>query len=280
MNLRRLSGLARPVDTAYASNRRILGLSAAVLVAAWLIFGLHTGSWLAALGSAALAALACFLAWALARELDPDQSDAAVLGAALSLPGLLAAGLPDIGALFLVLLAVRAVNRSTGLPATVLDLGLLLALGVLISLPAQPVYLAAAGVAVLLDGILAPPSRRRLITGIGAATIAAAVVIVLMPEGPRPLPDLTAVLAALALAALFIPVVLAQIGIESTADETGEPLSTKRVQAGQLLALAAALAAAFWQGGAGLTALSPLWAAMLAAAGWRLWGRVRGAGTV
>lgn len=278
MNLRRLSGLARPIDTNYPSNRRILVLSAAVLVAAWLLLGLRTGTWLAALGSAALAALACFLAWALARELDPDQHDAALLGAALTLPGLLAAGLADIGALFLVLLAMRVVNRTTGVAATALDLGLLLVLAVLVALPAQPVYLAAAGVAVLLDGVLSPPSRRRLITGIGAAMIAAAVVIVVLPEGPRPAPELIAMLSALVLAALFTPVVLAQTGIESTADETGEPLIPRRVQAGQLLALGTALAAAYWQGSAGLAALWPLWAAVLGAAAWRLLGRMRGAG--
>ncbi|WP_295881559.1 hypothetical protein [uncultured Thiohalocapsa sp.] len=278
MNLRRLSGLARPVDTNYAGNRHILALSAAVLVVAWPMLGLYTGSWLAALGAAAVAALACFLAWALARELDPDQSDAALLGAALTLPGLLAVGLPDLGALFLVLLAMRVVNRTTGIPATVLDLGLLVVLAVLVSLPAQPVYLAAAGVAVLLDGILSPPSRRRLITGIGAAMIAAAVVIVVMPEGPGPAPDPAAVLAALVLTAALVPVIRAQADIKSTADDTGEPLSARRVQAAQLLALASALATAYFQGSAGLAALSPLWAAVLGAAGWRLWARVRGAG--
>ena len=270
MELRRFSGLARPVDTGYASNRRIAGASVAVLAAAWLIAGIATGQWLGALGTAALTALAFFLAWALGRELDPDEDAAALAGAALTLPGLALAGLPDIGALFLVLLAMRVLNRTTGVAATVLDVGLLLVLGLVVALPGQPVYLAAAGAALMVDGIISPPSRRRVIIGLGAGAIAAAGVIVLMPGGPRPQPELLAGLAALVLAAAFVPVIQAQRGLQSVADDTGEPLAVQRVRAGQLLAAGTALAAALWQGSAGLLALLPLWAAMLAAAGWRL----------
>ncbi len=270
MDLRSLSGLARPVDMSYASNRRVAMASAGVMIAAWIISGLAGAGWLSALGTGALAALGFFLAWALGRELDPDQDGAALLAAALTLPGLALAGVPNVGALFLILLGVRVVNRTTGLAATPLDVGLLVVLGLLVAAPVQPVYLIAAGMALVVDGVISPPSRRRVIIGVGAAVVAAAGLIVLLPDGPRPQPGLWPSLLALAIAGAFMPVILAQAKLTSLADDTSEPLSRLRVRAGQLLALGTAVATALWQGDAGVTALLPLWAALLATAAWRL----------
>jgi hypothetical protein len=269
MDLQRVSGVARPLDTAYPSNVAILAATAAVLLGAWPIIALAGAGWFEALGSAAVAGLAVFLAWALARELDPDQERAAFAGAALTLPAMLLLGLPDLLGLFVVLLAIRVLNRTTGVAATSLDVVALLALGLWASLPDRPIYLATAGAALIADAVLAPYGRRRLLSGIGAAAVAAAGLIVFMPGGPGAAPGIFSALVAVALAAAFVPVVLAQRGLESVADATGEVLSIRRVRAGQLLALALALGAAFWQGPEGLAELSPLWAAMVGTAAWR-----------
>jgi hypothetical protein len=269
MELRQISGLARPVDTHYPTNRWIAGIAVAVLAAAWLWRGLATDAWLAAGGWAALAALALFLAWALARELDPDRELAAFGAAGVMLPVLAAAGLdwtplPDLAALFLLLLALRTLNRTTGLGALPADGLGVLGLGLWLALSGQPLFLAAGVAALLLDGLLPPRSLRRVLGAAAAGAVAAGIVVAAAPALPAPAPEPLPLLAALVLAALFTPSILGAGRLASVGDEPGEPLSPVRVRAAQVLALATALAASAWTGADGLAALLPLWAAMAA----------------
>jgi len=274
MDLRHASGLARPVDLSFSTNRWIAGLTGVVLILAWVWRGVATEAWLAAGVWAGLAALALFLAWALARELDPDAELAAFLAAGLMLPLLVLAGLgwlplPDIAALFAVLLAVRVLNRTTGIAATPLDGIAVLGLGLWLALDGLPVYLAAAALALVLDGLLPPLNNRRLLVAAAAVAAAVSVVLIFGQEPPSlqlaPLP----IVAALAIAALFAASLHAAGRVDAVGDETGEPLSPLRVRAGQMLALAVGLAAVVWTGAAGLVALLPLWTAMAAPGGLR-----------
>jgi hypothetical protein len=275
MELRHASGLARPVDLSFATNRWIVAFTGAVLVLAWVWRGLATEAWLAAGAWAGLAALALFLAWALARELDPDAELAAFLAAGLMLPLLVAAGLgwlplPDIAALFTVLLAVRVLNRTTGIPATPLDGIAVLGLGLWLALDGLPVYLAAAALALVVDGLLPPPSGRRVL--VAAAGVAVTVIVLLIfGEAPPSLEvGLLPIVAALAMAVLFAASLHAAGHLDAIGDESGEPLSPLRVRAGQMLALAVGIAAVVWTGAAGLVALMPLWTAMAALGGLRV----------
>jgi hypothetical protein len=274
MDLRQISGLARPVDLSFPTNRWITVLTGAALAGAWVWRGLATGAWLMAGGWAALAALALFLAWALARELDPGAELVAFIAAGLMLPFLVLAGLgwlplPDIAALFIVLLAVRVLNRTTGIAATVLDGVGVLALGLWLALGGSPVYLAGACAALLLDGLLPPVTARRALVAAAAVAVAVAAAVVLGQAPPSPESGLLPIAAGLAIGVLFAASIRAAGRMESIGDATGEPLSPLRVRAGQLLALSIGLVIVLWQGGTGLIALLPLWAAMVALGGFR-----------
>ncbi len=270
MNLRAISGIARPLDFEYRTNRWIAGLAGAVLLIATLVRALATGDWLGAAGWGAWSALGVFLAWALARELDPDRDPAAFLAAGLAGVALLLTGLPDIAALFVVLLAVRVLNRTTGVGATPLDGIGLLGLGLWLALGGTLLYLAVGAVALTLDGLLPPANRRRALLGVAGAAVAAAVLVLAGAEheatGVAPLP----IAGGLAVAALFAVVIARTRHVESLADVTRVPLAASRVQAGQVAALVTGLAAVVLQGGAGLVGLMPLWAAMLAVVLYRL----------
>jgi hypothetical protein len=280
MDLQHISGVARPLDPGYPSNRWIGIVTLAVLALAWLGRGAVTGDWLAAAGWAVVGAVAVFLAWALARELDPDAEGAAFTAAGIMAAALLAAGasgaaLPDLAALFVLLLATRVLNRTSGLGASVADGIGLLALGLWLTTQGQPLYLVAGAAALLLDGLLPPRARRRLMVG-GAALAVAAVIAAAAPQPfapavPHPLaPTWLPLLAALAAALLLLPSVRAAGRMQSTGDATGAPLRPARVRAGQGLALATGLIAVLLQGAAGLFALLPLWAASAGVGGSRL----------
>jgi hypothetical protein len=273
MDLRHVSGLARPIQPGYPTNRWIALSTLAVLVVGWVWRGLAGAGWLAAGGWAALAAIAFFLAWALARELDPDRERAAFAAAGLMLPALVAAGagwiaLPDLAALFLVLLAARILNRTSGHSATVADGAVVLGLGLWLAVTEQPVYFAAGAIALLLDGVLLPPRNpRRLMTAAAAIAAVIAVVVIGQALWTQAL-SLPAILAAIAVGLPYAASVRAAGDIGGTAD-TGEQLLPARVRAGQMLALTTGLAAVIWDGAA-LVALLPLWAAMAAVAASRL----------
>ncbi len=274
MHLRQFSGIARPVDPAYATNRAILVVTVAVVVATGLIVGFGETDWIAASGEGLLMGLAVFLAWALGRELDPDRDSAAFLGAGLTIAGVVAFGSPSIAPLLALLLAVRVVNRTTGLPASLGDRAGLLALSVWLGARGEPIYLMATAAALMLDGRLTSP-RDRLNLSLGVAALAAAVGLVVSGYG-RPLePHPFAILSAGAIAVLFIPAIHDVRRLSTRCDDTDEPLTTPRVRAGQLIALGAGVLATVWHGPTGLIALLPLWAAIVGAGIGRLSGIFR-----
>ena len=277
MNLRRVSGIARPLDFGYPSNRWIAAVAVGVLAAAWLLRGLLTEAWLAAGADAGLAALAVFLAWALCRELDPDLVAAALVAAglcalALGAAALLRLGPPALAPLFAVLLAMRVLNRTTGVPATPADVVGLLGLAVWLALRGDWLYLGLGIAAVLIDGVMSPRSLRRLLM-LGAASVAAIGGAWLAGQEPaalRPASNMVAIVLAVGLSLLLLPSLSSAGTVTTVADDTGERLQPMRVRAGQGLALAAGIGAAVEHGSAGLTDLLPLWAAIIADGGYRL----------
>lgn len=111
----RFTSIGRPIDPAYASNRAVLWLMpvGAVLFAAlrWYASGADAG-----LGSAAITGLLLvFGAWALARELAPDDNPAAFLATAIAFVAAAFVGSGSLLLVFVALFLVRIVNRSTGL---------------------------------------------------------------------------------------------------------------------------------------------------------------------
>lgn len=207
--------------------------------------------------------MAVFFAWALCRELDPDHDLSAFVATGLALVGLFFWDLPNLGALLWVLLVVRIVNRTAGLPATALDSLAVLGLGGWLSAQGNWGYGVITTTALFLDSQLVPRNRRQILfagLGIAITVVAAAMRRAIWGEGGvSPL----AGLIGLGISVAFVPVVVGAGQVESVGDETGEVLRPVRVQMGQGLALLAGVEVAFWGGELGLVSMMPLWAAAL-----------------
>lgn len=112
--------MARPIDPAYLTNRALLiVLPLLALSSAGLALVHDIGG--APLSAAFSGALTAFAAWALTRELAPDYNDAAFVALALAWVGNVAFGVHKVLLVFVALLLVRVVNRSTGLPSRLFD---------------------------------------------------------------------------------------------------------------------------------------------------------------
>jgi hypothetical protein len=258
-----ISALARSVDPRYPTVGAILALSLVVTVGGT-AFQLVQGTGLQeALLWGVNAGLAVFLAWALGRELDPDHELSAFVGAGLSLAGRVLFGAPALLALAWMLLALRLVNRSTGLPAKIQDTLGFLGLGLWLTWQESWVYGLATTIAFFLDSRLFRPHPRHL--GFAVLTLLGTLGLTLMQstsnrDGWQGTGLLWAMVAATLLFVLIIP---ASRKLEATGDVTGEPLRPARLQAAQILALLTGLFTAAWSGQAGVIDLLPLWAAML-----------------
>lgn len=265
-----ITAVARPIDPNYPTNRAIALLAMLVMVGA-AISRLVSG---VALIQGALwgvsGGLAVFLAWALGRELDPDHDLSAFVGTGLMLISLLFFELPNLLVLFWVLVLLRIVNRTVGLPARIVDSLLILGLGGWLTWQRNWMYGLMTAVAFLLDARLSPPhSRHSLFAGVALLVTFSALIFggSLLGQGELSLPTALALLAA---SALFVPVIVASRALRTLSDETPKPLNPRRVQAAQVLALLTAIQVAGWDGVPGVASLMPLWATILGVSLYRL----------
>jgi hypothetical protein len=156
----RFTSIARPIDPAYLTNRALLIVLPLVML---LSAGLASIEDMdkSPVSAALSAALVAFVGWALTRELAPDHNGAAFVALVFAWILNIAFGTSLVLLLFVAMLLVRLVNRSTGLPWRPLDT--LSVLGFCIWAAAstqQPLILMVAAVAFTLDAVLKEPLRR------------------------------------------------------------------------------------------------------------------------
>ncbi len=262
---RRLTHLARRVDPSVPSNRlAILGVVAG-FVAGTLVLLLRTEATLleAALDGARYG-IGGFLAWAIARELDPD-SPVAARYALFLYPIVALTGIPELTTMAAALVAARVVVRSTGLAPSPVDLAALVILAGLSAMsPAG--FIAAAGLAAALWLDTRLDTDPEMMPQIAAAAVAlgAAFVVTLLTvafadgwRGPTALEATVVVVATAAVGRMRGDATVAR------ADRTREPLDPLRVRRGQQLLAAVAALAIVWTGFAATGPIGPLLAAII-----------------
>ena len=155
----RFTSIARPIDPAYLTNRALLiVLPLLMLLSAGLAALYDIGG--DPMSAALNGALVAFAAWALTRELAPDYNAAAFVALALAWVANVALGTTQVLLVFVALLLVRLVNRSTGPRWRVLDtLGVLGFCAWAAVTTQQPLILVVAAAAFMLDAILKDPLR-------------------------------------------------------------------------------------------------------------------------
>lgn len=258
--LKDFTHVGRIVDPRQPSNLFALLAS---LGSALVVFALDTTD----LPRAFATGLATFAAWAIARELDPDRPRSAAVAALLVPISVLTLGAPAPAPLFVALLTVRILVRTTGLPPKTTDLAVLTigaiaiadtpagwAAGILLAfamvrdaaLPGEPPPNAGWWGAALAVGVTA---RVALVDGLGAWDTPTAVSLVAFGLG-------------LAGAVLVLrPTLVLSLG-----DFTKVPLEPVRVREGALFGILTGIVAFVAAGDPGIVALSPLFGCFAAVA--------------
>ena len=260
--MNRWTSIGRPVDPAWPTNRAILIVALASGAGAALAQALVAGGSLSAsLVKGAVVAGAVFLAWALARELDPDHDLAAFVAAVAVLPVAWISGPPSFGSLILLLLSLRIVNRTVGPPARPLDTIAILGLAGWVAWSGDWIGCFVLFLALLLDGSVGVAHR----THLAAAGAALALTGVAAGRSGFP-PEVTGgswiTLFALLLLLPFLRVIRRSIEPRTLSDVGAKPLDGRRVRLAQALGLLAVVLAVALQGKQGLMDMSPAWAAL------------------
>lgn len=252
-----ITGLGRPIDPRHASNRVVLVLGAVAFAAGFVRWSDRDliGSFV----DAAIIGLLVVMAWAFAREIDPDYPTSATIAAVLTLGVALVVEsisvLPIVG----LMVAGRILIRSTGKPPTVIDL---------LALTAGSFLLGRTGAGWVAALVLAfAIARDRTLPGLPTSWMSRILIPFLIPivasvsvvlnSGElwvRPPWWMVGVAAVGLVAAAFMPPYVPV----SRCDLRGEPLQPKRLQSARRVTLVGAILISAL-GEIGLEPMLPVW---------------------
>ncbi len=252
------TGLGRPIDLKVPSNL--------VAIAGTFVAGLFA-LWLSSLGSgqldvfeAAAAAIGVFIAWALARELDPDRPGVAAV--AMGIAGVLMLfGSPSLLAVGVLLLAVRLIAGTVGRELRTADY--VLVVGAAAYAGTQPIAWPAA----LLLGYAVFASRAAVRRWAGPVVVSVSIGSALLTDAAAQ-PGLVSG-ASLTLLVLTTLAWLARRRVTSvqTTTDTGEgAVEPSRVSLARTAALLVILGGSFLVPDGSVAAMGPAIAAMVALA--------------
>jgi hypothetical protein len=257
VNVEQLSSLSRVVDPRYSSNRLVIAgaLVAGAVTALANLSGLDTG-----LGAVS-AAVGVFLAWAIARELDPDYPPSAAVAMPISLVLLLAIGPASLLVSMGVLLGVRLVAGTVGAPLRPLDI--IGVVGLAAFLGAN--LIGVVGLAAMIIGVIVdePHRKRAIVIAASAATVFACVALISGLERAWTMPDAAGWIAVVVAVVSTVLVLPAPLPTSSTDRHTGVVLRG-RVTTARVVAGTAVIAGFGLAGAAGIAALAGTAAAALA----------------
>jgi hypothetical protein len=220
MRIAKFTSVARILDPRYSTNLAI-GLITLAIGALALFLGLINGDALAgSLIRGILSAGAVFAAWAISREIDPDHEYSAfvAVGIAIPLVWIVDDALQLLPLAWLVL-AIRTINRTTGIAPTLFDSLAFLALGVWLGFTETWAYLAATVLALVLVGV--SPSLRRRSLGLAAVAGILAVPAYLSESASF---EFGSALLALGFSALLVPLIVSSRTPISSPHYTALPL--------------------------------------------------------
>lgn len=260
------TNLGRTIDLRHPTNVAVTLISGLAVVGGF-TFQIVTGAgWIDGLIWGAKLGLTFFLTWALTREVDPDEPYSAFLSAGIALVGAILLAVPSLLAALWLILLLRVVNRTAGLPASRLDSLAVLGIGSFLAFKRGWPYGFASAIAFAMDNRL--PQRHKTHLWFANAALLVALIAAIFGPALRPTGGWSGLqlLAVFGSALLFVPVIIRSRRLSCVDDRTGTPLHPWRVQSAQILSVVAGLLTAWWGGWMGVVELWPLWAAMLGAA--------------
>jgi hypothetical protein len=271
------SSLSRPIDPRYPSNLAIMLATVAVGALTLGLALLDQRPLLEGLIWAVNWAGATLIAWILARELDPDHVMTSAIAPLLTLGALVAFDWrADLVVATLLIITVRALNRTTGLMTQPIDIPAYFAIVILVG---WTPFWALGGLVVLAflaERWLPQPYPKALAVAIALGLLTVATPILTQPSiSYRPI-ELSYLLVAVVVVVWYLAVWRWQPQLfSSVCDRYDKPLLRERVIAGQAFLILAWVLLLLLYGEAGLQASAPLGGAITAFLGYQTYVALR-----
>lgn len=263
----KFSHIGRMVDPRYPTNLAIMLWSFLGAVAFFALRLVEGQDITQSAFSALYFAIAVFLTWVLAREIDPEEALSAFIPT-FFVSVILFVFMPDINVLAItfVLPLIRIINRTVGLPAKLSDSLFILLFTAFIAFASSWIYALPAVLAFLFDGYLPVPDRKHNLFAIASMVVVAAAFTSQRGTLDITLPTIEGFIAIGigTIATIFLMMRSRQLTVVSDCCE--EPLMPIRVQAGQFFVLLFGYYLAIWKGNAGLIEFLPVWLVLIGVA--------------
>lgn len=274
--MKQLSGLGRTLSFKYPTNKAIIIitlLAFAVFTIDRLIAGSSLGD---SIISAFGLALSIFFAWALARELDPDNNWSAFIAVFLALTFALLGTAPSLLGLFFLMFFVRMTSHITGLLPTFPDLLLFLATSAFLVFGGEWFYGLFAAISLYATYYFDENREKGFTLALTAATIFA-ILIFISDNYPHEFGEYGYFFAlTCTLPLLLIIFSLKCKRVYAKVDTGKEMLSENRLFFARLFTALIGLSSAIWQGNESFKELSALWAAISGIVIWQVFTFIKG----
>ncbi|MEE4292632.1 MAG: hypothetical protein V2I79_01565 [Xanthomonadales bacterium] len=161
------TSLARPLDLSHTAARTVLYLLPLAVLLGSVVGWMRTHTLIGVLQQAAVFAFVLYAAWALAREMDPDDSPVAFISMAFGITAAVFIELPGLLIVLTTLGLVRVVNRSSGLQPRRSDAVILTLLSIAVIYSSESyLFGAVAALAFFFDGSLKQAERSQWLFGL------------------------------------------------------------------------------------------------------------------
>lgn len=236
MESNKLTTIGRPFDTKYLTNRIIGIIVFVTFISVTIVSAIRGNTEHESVLSGMRAGLLIFFLWAISREVDPDNDWSAFV---TIIPALLLVTFlekPSIVTFLWLLLILRVLNHSTGMPAGIMDSLGISVIGIIMAYSMSWTYGLITAATFIADSKMKRPAKYHLPAGIVILIISTAIYVLNEMGKTITLHTSTGMYSFLAGIILFLPLIVFPERISSVGDRTGKILDTTRIKAARIMA--------------------------------------------
>ncbi len=261
MEIDKISSIGRPLDFNYKTNKAIVIITIITIIIGIVLSITNQLTIPNVIFTGVSFGITFFVTWAISREIDPDNPISAFIGLIPLFIILFYWPETNIAILFWLLIAVRIINRTTGLPARIVDSTILFTISLLLNYFHIPLFGVLAAIVFLIDSKIINGQRFQLLF----ASLSAFSSIIFISINSRFFElatfSMLQTISIIIISIFFIFIVYFTKDVKSKGDKMQKPLNLLRIRAAQLFALLSVLIVSLSE--VGLTAMIPVWCILL-----------------
>ncbi len=260
MENKKISSIGRSLNFNYKTNKAIVIITAINIVIGLLLSIINQLELPVVIIQGLSFGITFFLCWAITREIDPDNALSAFIGLIPLLFILIFLPETNIIILFWLLISLRIINRTTGLPARIADSAMLFVLSLLISYFYSPIFGFSVAAVFLFDAKLIEGQKFQLLFTF--LSVFSSIILILYINQIFEVTAFSVLqfISILAIAIFFGFIIYSTKDVKSKGDITNIPLSLSRIRSAQFFALFSTFYFSFFD--VGLIVMIPVWCAL------------------